>query len=50
MAGGVVGLASGLVVLRTSGLPLLMLTLVVAEMLKEAANKATAITGGADGL
>lgn len=50
IAGGVVGLASGFVVLRTSGLPLLMLTLVVAEMLKEAANKATSVTGGADGL
>jgi len=50
LAAGAVGLASGLVVLRTQGLPLLMLTLVTAEMLKEAANKATAITGGADGL
>lgn len=50
IASGVVGLASGLIVLRTSGLPLLMLTLVVAEMLRETANKATSITGGADGL
>jgi branched-chain amino acid transport system permease protein len=49
-AAGAVGLASGLIVLRTQGLPLLMLTLVTAEMLKEAANKATSITGGADGL
>jgi branched-chain amino acid transport system permease protein len=47
---GIVGLASGFIVLRTSGLPLLMLTLVVAEMLKEAANKANSVTGGADGL
>jgi branched-chain amino acid transport system permease protein len=45
-----VGFASGAVVLRTRGLTLLMLTLVVATMLYEAANKATPITGGADGL
>jgi branched-chain amino acid transport system permease protein len=38
------------VVLRAQGLTLLMLTLVVASMLYEAANKATPITGGADGL
>ena len=45
-----VGFLTGLVVLRTQGLTLLMLTLVVAVMLQEAANKATSITGGADGL
>jgi branched-chain amino acid transport system permease protein len=50
LGAGVVGLVSGLIVLRTQGLPLLMLTLVIAEMLKEVANKATSITGGADGL
>jgi branched-chain amino acid transport system permease protein len=50
IAAGIVGLVSGFIVLRTSGLPLLMLTLVVAEMLKEAANKANSVTGGADGL
>jgi branched-chain amino acid transport system permease protein len=50
LGAGVIGLASGAIVLRTQGLPLLMLTLVIAEMLKEAANKASAITGGADGL
>src|SRR5207302_2199095 len=33
-----------------SGLTLLMQTLVVATMLYEAANKATRVTGGADGL
>jgi branched-chain amino acid transport system permease protein len=47
---GAVGLASGAVILRTRGLTLLMLTLVIAEMLSEAANKAGAVTGGADGL
>jgi branched-chain amino acid transport system permease protein len=45
-----VGFASGAVVLRTRGLSLLMVTLVVATMLYEGANKATPITGGADGL
>ena len=37
-------------ILRTTGLTLLMQTLVVAAMLHELANKATSITGGADGL
>jgi len=41
---------SGAIILRTSGLTLLMQTLVVAAMLAELANKATRITGGADGL
>lgn len=54
LAGGVVaalvGLVSGAVILRTRGLSLLMLTLVVATMLQEAANKANGITGGSDGL
>jgi branched-chain amino acid transport system permease protein len=50
LGAAVIGLASGAIVLRTQGLPLLMLTLVIAEMLKEAANKASTITGGADGL
>jgi branched-chain amino acid transport system permease protein len=47
---GLVGLLSGLVILRTTGLALLMQTLVVASMLLEAANKASFITGGDDGL
>jgi branched-chain amino acid transport system permease protein len=47
---GLVGLLSGLVILRTTGLALLMQTLVVASMLLEAANKAHSITGGDDGL
>ncbi len=50
LAAALVGLASGLVVLRTTGLPLLMQTLVVATLLYEAANKASSITGGDDGL
>lgn len=44
------GFLSGLVVLRTTGLALLMQTLVVATMVAEAANKASFITGGDDGL
>lgn len=47
---GIVGLIAGLIILRTQGLPLLMLTLVVNSMLQEIANKAAKITGGADGL
>jgi branched-chain amino acid transport system permease protein len=49
-AGAVVGWASGLIVLRTRGLTLLMLTLAVTALLAEAANKASFATGGADGL
>lgn len=45
-----IGFVSGLVVLRSSGLSLLMQTLVVAALLREAANKASAVTGGDDGL
>jgi branched-chain amino acid transport system permease protein len=45
-----VGLASGALILRTTGLTLLMQTLVVAAMLYEVANKAGRWTGGADGL
>jgi branched-chain amino acid transport system permease protein len=44
------GFLSGLVVLRTTGLALLMQTLVVATLVAEAANKASFITGGDDGL
>ena len=49
-AAGMLGIVTGFVVLRTEGLPLLMLTLVVAEMIAEIANKWDAVTGGADGL
>ena len=47
---GVAGFLSGLVILRTQGLSILMLTLVVCVTLQEVANKLTSITGGADGL
>jgi branched-chain amino acid transport system permease protein len=49
-AAALVGFLSGLVVLRTTGLALLMQTLVVATMVAEGANKASFITGGDDGL
>lgn len=50
IVGAALGLVSGAIILRTQGLSLLMLTLVIAFMLQEAANKAGGITGGADGL
>ena len=46
----VLGIITGFILLRTEGLTLLMLTLVVAAMIAEGANKAGAWTGGADGL
>jgi branched-chain amino acid transport system permease protein len=49
VAGGI-GLASGRVLLRTSGLTLLMLTLCTMALLEEAANLAADYTGGYDGL
>ncbi len=45
-----IGFLSGLIILRTSGLALLIQTLVVATTLYEAANKASWLTGGDDGL
>ncbi len=45
-----VGFISGAIILRTSGLTLLMQTLVVAALLYEIANKAGHYTGGGDGL
>lgn len=50
LLGGVAGAASGAVILRTHGLTFLMLTLAILLMVGEAANKASWLTGGADGL
>jgi branched-chain amino acid transport system permease protein len=50
LVAALIGLISGFVVLRTTGLTLLMQTLVVATLLHEAANKASSVTGGDDGL
>jgi branched-chain amino acid transport system permease protein len=49
-AGAVVALASGAFLLRTKGLALLMLTVAVAQLLYEIANKWRDVTGGDDGL
>ena len=46
----VIGLASGLVLLRTTGLTLLMLTLCTMGLLEETANMGAEYTGGFDGL
>ena len=50
IVGAAVGLGSGLVLLRTRGLTLLMLTLCTMALLEEAANLAHTWTGGFDGL
>src|SRR5437762_7418158 len=44
------GIATGALILRTKALTLLMLTLAITSILLEIANKATDLTGGADGL
>jgi len=46
----IIGFASGLVLLRTQGLTLLMLTLCTMALLEEGANMAHDFTGGFDGL
>jgi branched-chain amino acid transport system permease protein len=50
LAAGVVGFLSGVVLLRTTGLTLLMLTLCTMALLEQAANMGAAYTGGFDGL
>lgn len=50
LAAAVVGFASGLVLLRTRGLTLLMLTICIMALLQEGANMAHDFTGGFDGL
>lgn len=49
-AAGLVGVLAGVVILRTTGLTLLMLGLALTLLLKEAANRFSGITGGHDGL
>src|SRR3989440_11692414 len=44
------GITTGAVILRTKALTLLMLTLAITSIVFEIANKATWLTGGADGL
>lgn len=50
ISAGLLGWLTGLVILRMRGLTLLMLTLAITSICYEIANKATALTGGADGL
>src|SRR5450759_2982883 len=50
LAAALVAVLSGLLVLRSRGLTLVMLTLAVASALHEFANLAKGLTGGADGL
>lgn len=50
VAAGIVGFLSGIVLLRTAGLTLLMLTLCTMALLEEAANLGHDWTGGFDGL
>src|SRR5215475_2433742 len=49
-AGALLGLVTGAIILRTKALTLLMLTLAITSVLLEIANKASSLTGGADGL
>src|SRR2546430_14629810 len=49
-AGALLGIGTGAIILRTKALTLLMLTLAITSVMLEIANKATALTGGADGL
>jgi branched-chain amino acid transport system permease protein len=50
MAGATIAFVSGLLLMRAHGLTVLMLSIAVAQVLQEVANKARPITGGADGL
>jgi branched-chain amino acid transport system permease protein len=50
LAGAVAGLVSGAILLRARGLPQLVLSIAVLELLHEAANRFAALTGGSDGL
>jgi branched-chain amino acid transport system permease protein len=49
-AAALIGGLSGLLLLRTHGLALLMLTMVITVLLHEVANSWSSVTGGADGL
>lgn len=50
LAGAAIAFVSGLLLMRSHGLTLLMLSIAVAQVLQEIANKARGVTGGADGL
>ena len=50
LAGAVVGLVSGSIILRTHGLPQLVLSIALVQLGHETVNKASFLTGGSDGL
>jgi branched-chain amino acid transport system permease protein len=50
LAGGLIALATGALILHARGLTLLMLTIAVGQIVQEVANKARDWTGGSDGL
>ena len=50
LGAGLLGLATGAVILRTHGLTLLMLTLAITSIVFEVASAAAWLTGGSDGL
>jgi branched-chain amino acid transport system permease protein len=50
LTAGLLGLATGAVILRTHGLTLLMLTLAITSIVLEAASAATWLTNGSDGM
>ena len=50
LAAALLGISTGAVILRTKALTLLMLTLAITSIVLEIANKASWLTGGADGL
>ncbi|SNT31825.1 amino acid/amide ABC transporter membrane protein 2, HAAT family [Tardiphaga sp. OK246] len=47
---GVIGAVAGIVILRTSGLPLVVLGMALTLLMGEVMNRFSSITGGADGL
>ncbi len=49
-AGAIIALVSGLLLMRAEGLTLIMLSIAVAQVLAEIANRARDLTGGADGM
>lgn len=50
LAGAAVGLASGVLVTRFEGLPQLVLSIAIGQLVGALANKLSAVTGGSDGL
>ena len=49
-AGAAAGLVTGALILRTHGLPQLVMSIALVQLGHEAVNKASAVTGGSDGL